>query len=477
MNLLLDTTTRTLTGQLSATPSTGVSVLVSYADKTASSLTYGLSATSLTNTTETTICAAPAASTQRLAKDADVRVSNPGTVSVDFTLRIDDNGTKYIVNTVTVAAGESVDLSFDTSATELTVNSTVLVYNDLPIGAVAPLVTTSVPDGWLLANGATIGNASSGSSARANSDTYTLFCLLYNEWSDTTSPVLTSAGAGTTRAAQGTSATAFAAAVRVTLPDLTGRVVAGKEASETRLTAAVCGFSGATLGVAGGSQLLHQHNHPPKAGTYFLNYDADGSVGPVAAGGNEANQTSQTTTGNAGTGSSQNVQPTIVLPYIVKFKNSGVAVPVTTLGVVDASNAAAGVVGEYVSAAKTTSTNLTNQTVGGWWDAADLVLTLQPGDWDVTCLINLQRNTSSGFSTIGSIVTTTGTSSDPADQIVGTNVLYTDSAGATFGNLALMVPNYRINISTATTYRVKIYMASTSGTPKYYGRLSARRMR
>lgn len=65
----------------------------------------------------------------------------------------------------------------------------------------------------------------------------------------------------------------------------------------------------------------------------------------------------------------------------------------------------------------------------------------------------------------------------PGDLVIGRNTLYDDPWGATFTNQMLVVPNYRVSISTPTTYRVKVYHASTSGTPQYYGRLSARRMR
>src|SRR5262249_27242272 len=45
------------------------------------------------------------------------------------------------------------------------------------------------------------------------------------------------------------------------VPDLKGRTIAGKEASATRLTTAVSGINGATLGAAGGDQSMQTHNH------------------------------------------------------------------------------------------------------------------------------------------------------------------------------------------------------------------------
>lgn len=132
------------------------------------------------------------------------------------------------------------------------------------------------------------------------------------------------------------------------VPDLGGRVVAGKESSATRLTSGVSGVDGATLGAAGGNQNMHQHTHIATvtdgghSHTQRLDKSGGGSTdigtmvgnnagatNGVVAGINNDNfngdaiTTASATTGisvsnaNAGTGSSQNVQPTIVLNYII----------------------------------------------------------------------------------------------------------------------------------------------------------------
>jgi microcystin-dependent protein len=114
------------------------------------------------------------------------------------------------------------------------------------------------------------------------------------------------------------------------LPNLEGRVPAGKEATATRLTSGVSGVDGGTLGATGGDQRMHQHTHgvtdPGHAhNDNSLNVSGIGSViTNYTGGGNTLWRTLTTggaTTGisiqNAGSGNAQNVQPTIVLNYVI----------------------------------------------------------------------------------------------------------------------------------------------------------------
>lgn len=128
----------------------------------------------------------------------------------------------------------------------------------------------------------------------------------------------------------------YAAKSSLVTRDITGRVIAMKEASATRLTSGVSGVDGGTLGATGGDQNLHQHTHTatsvvtdpghthPKTPqiTSGASQVGVGSEPSLSLGGppNYVNSNSATTgvsvattNANAGSGASQNVQPTIVL--------------------------------------------------------------------------------------------------------------------------------------------------------------------
>ena len=128
-------------------------------------------------------------------------------------------------------AGNTGQISLTSSAIAfITVTSADLN----PTGLLGYTLASTAPDGWLLCDDGTIGNAASAASNRANDDTHDLFALLY-AGSDANFPLLTSTGTATTRSAQGTAAQAWAANCRLTLPRLKGRAlgVAGSGAGLT----------------------------------------------------------------------------------------------------------------------------------------------------------------------------------------------------------------------------------------------------
>ena len=124
----------------------------------------------------------------------------------------------------------------------------------IPTGTVWTYAGTTAPTGWLFCDGTAISR--------------TTYAALF-------------AAIGTTYGV-GDGSTTF------NLPDTKGRVIAGKEASETRITSAVAGFSGATLGAAGGAQAgtitgtyLPQYVLSIGAGTGFTDSGTDvGSGSP-----------------------------------------------------------------------------------------------------------------------------------------------------------------------------------------------------
>ena len=188
-----------------------------------------------------------------------------------------------------------------------------------PAGLVAPYAGSSAPAGYLLCDGTAVSRT-----------TYaTLFAV-----------VSTTYGAGD-------GSTTF------NIPDLKGRVIAGKEATATRLTAGLSAITSTTLGATGGNEALHTHTHTQpvhyhstpdhnhglvasyssgtsggtfRQGAGFSAFDqvATGGGGLTGWGGNDLTDpttpaiTVSASNANTGAGGSQNVQPTIILNYIIK---------------------------------------------------------------------------------------------------------------------------------------------------------------
>lgn len=109
--------------------------------------------------------------------------------------------------------------------------------------------------GWVLltsssfGNG-TIGSGGSGANIRANADCVNLFTLVYNNFQEADAPVTTSTGSATTRAAQGSAATAWAANCRVQIGFFAGRVIGVSGAPSDLATARALGAHTGTETVA-----------------------------------------------------------------------------------------------------------------------------------------------------------------------------------------------------------------------------------
>lgn len=126
----------------------------------------------------------------------------------------------------------------------------------VPTGTVMDYTGTTAPTAWVLADGKTIGGASSGATERANVDTLALFTLLWDNYTNTELVIQDSAGTPTTRGAS--AANDFAANKRLPLPDCRGRVRAGKDnmggTTASRITVAGGLFDGTVQGGSGGAQ-------------------------------------------------------------------------------------------------------------------------------------------------------------------------------------------------------------------------------
>lgn len=120
------------------------------------------------------------------------------------------------------------------------------------------------------------------------------------------------------------------------LPDYRGRIGVGQDdmggTSANRITVAGCGIDGDVLGAVGGSEMLHAHSHVlTDAGhTHLISPPTSSSEGGAGltvtgTGGSEVVtpynsglSTTGITMANAGTGSSQNVQPSLIVNKLIR---------------------------------------------------------------------------------------------------------------------------------------------------------------
>jgi microcystin-dependent protein len=171
----------------------------------------------------------------------------------------------------------------------------------VPVGALVPCLLAAAPANWLLCHGQAVSRT-----------TYAaLFAAI---------GVVAGAGNGTTT---------------FNLPDLRGRVPLGRDnmggTPANRVTVAVTGLDATALGAAGGSQLLHAHTHgvTDPGHTHGFTGDAvngvgadtsgmDVGIGVGGPGGTIASATTELTVNSAGTGGAQNLQPSLVVNWIIR---------------------------------------------------------------------------------------------------------------------------------------------------------------
>jgi len=268
--------------RLSGTPTANIAIIIPSAEKT-----YDVDGTAFAGAFNITVRAASGAGVV-LTAGQKKRVYFNGTDVIDLSPSVP----------ITAIAGDG------TIGANL-VGTTVTVSLGLP-GVVWPYAGTTAPTGWLLCAGQAVSR--------------TTFAPLF-------------AVIGTTYGA-GDGTTTF------NVPDLRGRVPAGKDdmngTAANRITNAIAGFIGTVLGAFGGDQNMHQHTHTATVNdpghSHFMpnTQPTTGPGGYPSIGGRSwvpgdaTNATESKTTGitvtnaNAGTGNSQNVQPTIILNYIIK---------------------------------------------------------------------------------------------------------------------------------------------------------------
>lgn len=104
----------------------------------------------------------------------------------------------------------------------------------IQIGTPQQSLMTTIPTGYVSANGLTIGNAASNGTNRANADTQFLFAFVWNNCTNAICPIFTSGGGGTSRGA--TAAADFAANKAISVHNMNGGGVIGADSQNGTTT-------------------------------------------------------------------------------------------------------------------------------------------------------------------------------------------------------------------------------------------------
>ena len=190
---------------------------------------------------------------------------------------------------------------------------------------------SDVSNQWLRLDGRTIGNATSGGTARANADMEDLFTHLWSEFTNTELIIQDSTGTPTTRGAN--AAADWAADKRMPLIDMRGRTVAGMDdptgaAAANRVTDAEADALGGSMGeedhtlteselAAHGHQLTQKND-----GTLPLYNEEGGTARNIIGEGGATDSTDLLYSQDAGSdGAHNNMQPTLFLNYFIYTGN------------------------------------------------------------------------------------------------------------------------------------------------------------
>jgi hypothetical protein len=140
-------------------------------------------------------------------------------------------------------------------------------------------------------------------------------------------------------------------------------------------------------------------------------------------------------------------------------------------GTAASDSAPAGKVGEYISSVVTAGSAVSGSN-GVFVNVTSISLTA--GDWDVTGIIGFTLNGATMTVALGALSINTGNST--GDQVQGDNQTSSPLPTSNF-NTSCALPAWRKSINGTTTIYMKAECDFSAGTPKVFGRLSARRVR
>lgn len=206
-----------------------------------------------------------------------------------------------------------------------TYNGTTVIWgttgggSSYPLYVPVPWFFSWLPTGCLFLNGKSIGSAASGATARADADVETLFAYLWAEMDAASMDVNIQDSAGSPATLGASAAADFAAAKRLVLPDLRGRVLAGTDNMNGGSANVVTDAEADKLAGELGSEThtlteaqLPSHTHNTLASPSSYNVDNTGgftapryvSSASSATGGDEAHN---------------NMQPTTFVNFIIRY--------------------------------------------------------------------------------------------------------------------------------------------------------------
>jgi hypothetical protein len=201
-----------------------IDVHATWIDNAAGVATPGRANSAITTAATTDIVASPAAGKQRNVKT--VYLFNRDSAAADITVQHTDGTLVAQLHKVTLPPGATLQYEDEHGFIIGGMQSTTTVASGFTTGDAKITLKTVADASWVMMNDGTIGNASSGATTRANADTQDLFTLLFDNINDTNAPILTSAGAATTRAAQTNAVTAWTNNCRMSLTRQLGRALA-----------------------------------------------------------------------------------------------------------------------------------------------------------------------------------------------------------------------------------------------------------
>jgi len=139
--------------------------------------------------------------------------------------------------------------------------------NLIPVGTRASFMRSTAPAGWIKGNGGTIGNATSGATTRANTDTQALYVLFWTEFSNTILPIQDNTGAAAARGS--TALLDFAAGKRLPVFDFRGEFDRGWMDNRTDSLPIAQGLAYEVGRLIGTHELdaIQQHNHEIESGS------------------------------------------------------------------------------------------------------------------------------------------------------------------------------------------------------------------